>query len=95
MLIAMMWPQRLIGRQAQKGRIVDIDVAAVHVGKDVVRLNVAHLPEVGVGPEQGEAERLDKVVEPTVGSQSLVRRIMRDIDREKQRRRAEPDGEQL
>src|SRR5262245_44929717 len=48
MLKTMILAPGLVGRQSEKGRIVDIDVTSVNVGESVVGLDVPQSPQIGI-----------------------------------------------
>ncbi len=81
MLVAVVPTPRLIGRQPKKPVIVDIDVATVDVGKNVVRLHVPQLPEVRTSTQYCEADCLEDVIEESVRSYRMVRCVVRDVNR--------------
>jgi hypothetical protein len=84
MLVAKAAPARLVGRQPEERIVVDIDVAAVDVGKDMMRGRMAQSPEISIDAEQRVGQRLDEMIELAMTGHRAMRGIMADVYRQKQ-----------
>ena len=86
-------PAWLVGREAHKAGVVNIDIAAIDVGKIVVRFDVPQLPQIGVCTKQREGQSLDHTVRPAKGRERMMCRVVRHVNGEQKRRSAKQVGQ--